>query len=659
MPFVFKIKLESTLRRVIVQEANDGKPDLTFEELDAKIRGMFQIPYSSRLVITYTDQDNEIVTMGDDLDLHDACIVQRINPLRMEVKVASAKLNLPDHKEALQTKSSQGTSVVEQTFMDAVKKLSKCSSTVPSQLLSGVVEGLMKVAKVEDVPRVFHNGVQCDGCGMTPLVGPRFKSIKQEGYDLCLSCFTEHRDQSDYQRIDKPIHPQRSHYHHPMHRGGMTRHPMFPSLALPAVKPLYPPRAPVWRHDHPGRRHVSCFRVNRVGQRSHRRLDSRFVQHVTIFDGTEVAVGTIFTKIWRLRNVGILPWPCATQLVCVGGDVLGSERPSMLEIPKHGLLCEEEIDASVDLVAPERPGRFVSYWRLMTPSGQKFGQRIWVLIQVVSKGEQSVQACHPSPLQSHQQLEEREGHKGLDQPVLLMDCVIDNKAVVTANISRDGASSIKDSLISSIINPEASFLLAASTSNDGLSSVKESMHELSLPIQQDTETATDFDVVKSEVGGFSLIESPGEISKDSTSGEMMIEPLPSSQHLAVPVNLEDSLAAMHLEQSQSTEFRPVVEECEFASDCQEDIILGMLNSMGFTQRTLNLELLRKNKNDMQGTVDDLVVASEWDHMLDDLEEMGFYDAEMNRRLLSKNNGSVKLVVKELLQMQSSWGESQG
>ena len=29
-----------------------------------------------------------------------------------------------------------------------------------------------------------HPGVNCDGCGMAPLTGPRFKSLTQVDYDL-------------------------------------------------------------------------------------------------------------------------------------------------------------------------------------------------------------------------------------------------------------------------------------------------------------------------------------------------------------------------------------------------------------------------------------------------------------------------------------------
>ena len=43
---------------------------------------------------------------------------------------------------------------------------------------------------------------------------------------------------------------------------------------------------------------------------------------------------------------------------------------------------ENELDVAVDFTAPEHPGRYISYWRMASPSGQKFGQRVWVLIQV-------------------------------------------------------------------------------------------------------------------------------------------------------------------------------------------------------------------------------------------------------------------------------------
>jgi hypothetical protein len=57
----------------------------------------------------------------------------------------------------------------------------------------------------------------------------------------------------------------------------------------------------------------------------------------------------------------------------------------VLQLPEHGLAPDDEVEVSVDLVAPERPGRYVSHWRLVAPAGPKFGHRVWVLIQVLLK----------------------------------------------------------------------------------------------------------------------------------------------------------------------------------------------------------------------------------------------------------------------------------
>eukprot|EP00250_Pteridium_aquilinum_P014097 c21778_g1_i1 orf=2-475(-) len=106
MAFVFKIKFQNTLRRLTIAEGEDGSLGLTFADLVSKICNMFQISCDGRLVITYTDEDNDVVTMGDDQDLHDACIVQRINPLRMHVKVGNYQSYCTTTGEAEPRKSS-------------------------------------------------------------------------------------------------------------------------------------------------------------------------------------------------------------------------------------------------------------------------------------------------------------------------------------------------------------------------------------------------------------------------------------------------------------------------------------------------------------------------------------------------------------------------
>ena len=55
-------------------------------------------------------------------------------------------------------------------------------------------------------------------------------------------------------------------------------------------------------------------------RRNKPKLDSRFILDVNVMDGTIMAPKTPFTKIWRMRNNGNLPWTHGTQLVWIGGD---------------------------------------------------------------------------------------------------------------------------------------------------------------------------------------------------------------------------------------------------------------------------------------------------------------------------------------------------
>merc|ERR1719240_703867 len=55
------------------------------------------------------------------------------------------------------------------------------------------------------------------------------------------------------------------------------------------------------------------------------KLAARFVRDVTIFEGTQMAPQTAFTKIWRLKNSREVPWPPGTRMLFVGGDQMSTE----------------------------------------------------------------------------------------------------------------------------------------------------------------------------------------------------------------------------------------------------------------------------------------------------------------------------------------------
>jgi len=64
------------------------------------------------------------------------------------------------------------------------------------------------------------------------------------------------------------------------------------------------------------------------------------------------------------------------------------------ELPKKSILSKEvkpneTIDISVDMVAPTTTGTYISYWRMLNPQGQLFGESMTVVI-VVTDGSTTV-----------------------------------------------------------------------------------------------------------------------------------------------------------------------------------------------------------------------------------------------------------------------------
>jgi next-to-BRCA1 protein 1 len=233
------------------------------------------------------------------------------------------------------------------------------------------------------VPPV-HNGVECDVCGTQPITGTRFKSVVKPDYDLCSACFAKEGNAKDYLRFDWPL--PLSSTNHRKFPTGSPYNPTAPSYSPSSpsycpTSPSYSPTGPMWSMPPYG----ATGPYSATGpMRSNPKMDSIFIQDVNILDNTIMSPNTPFTKIWRMKNNGTFVWPHGTQFVMIGGDIISDVTSAELEIPSTGFPIGKELDIAVEFTAPLLPGRYISYWRMALPSGQKFGQRVWVLIQVDS-----------------------------------------------------------------------------------------------------------------------------------------------------------------------------------------------------------------------------------------------------------------------------------
>ncbi|KAG0455414.1 hypothetical protein HPP92_024706 [Vanilla planifolia] len=705
---VIKVKYGDTLKRFT---AFVHQPTMIFEydmnKLRSKISNLFMIDHDAVLILTYTDEDGDIVALDNDEELHDAVIYQKLNPLKIHVKLKpssvsnSPSMSFPQLAAELNTVAKETLKSIPAPILgfltnachdvlqaassspaiaEVLKPLSnmhlvnvdtrtehnvflgpenRFPTTIPrinhagsaprdiqqmhepdnlsqksnprsadaiqdpntKQKSGNVRNDGIPVVAVEphftfpaevmpsDLPsapdfvhgsghfdnanafrghrlqhpygrfcsydgrtsRAFHRGVICDGCGMHPIMGPRYKSTVKDNYDLCIACFHDLGNEVEYTRIDSCLRfPKVFKHHNKLRSRSRLLRPPVPRDGLSSLLP---------------------------------KLESRFLGDVTVWDGTVMPPSSHFTKIWRMHNNGTAAWPLGSQLVWVGGDNLGAHISSELEIPETGFPVDAELDIAVDCVAPSSPGHYRSYWQLALPSGQKFGEHVWVVIQVVDHQPASAydfQAfLNPNTLPESSQTNHPFTIDVNSEP---MDCIPAEPA------------------------PPASSLLELA---------KPVSHNTSIPTQQAGSSASQ-----------PSNDHPNSSPKDSQPCLIEI-PASSSQDLYPLIEMPEDVIDIPSSSNPPENIHPP-SDALIEENPVEQTLLRELEEMGFKQDDLNKQVLRRNQYDLERSLEDLCDYSEWDPLLNELQEMGFVDRELNKKLLSKNGGSIKRVVLDLI-----------
>ncbi len=106
-------------------------------------------------------------------------------------------------------------------------------------------------------------------------------------------------------------------------------------------------------------------------------LRADFVADVTIPDGTALSASSSFVKTWRVKNSGC-GWDSGFTLVWTAGEQMGAASPVLVPLTAAGSV----VDLSVPMVAPATAGAHVGEWRLRSPNGTLFGNKLTVVINV-------------------------------------------------------------------------------------------------------------------------------------------------------------------------------------------------------------------------------------------------------------------------------------
>jgi len=411
-------------------------------------------------------------------------------------------------------------------------------------------------------PLGVHPGVTCDKTGQSPIVGPRY-NLKGHNYDLCEAEFLklDAAEQAKFVKIDPPCVPWRP----KCWRGGMG--------------------GPGGWHGHGGGHGgMGCHGPNPM----HGKLGARFVSDVSIFDGTQMAPGTQFTKIWRIKNIGEMAWPPGAKLLFVGGDQMSAELTVPIGDPDKMVMPGEEVDVAVDMVAPAQLGRYLGYWRLTGPHGRRrFGQRVWCHIQVVDPA--GAETVHDEKTIA-------------DEISTLMA-----KAAKSCPEDKDDADADVDSAARGA-EPGP----AESASPAGVQEFVESV----------VECASNCSSVASSAVSVRKEEVAASLEQPEKEAPAAVDETAAVGGKAPAAELTEEVATQLTDMGFEKKSVALIVEKNAEQEPPERLL--------------------------ESCTRDLVQLSEWDEMLSDLEEMGFADRELNTRLMVKNNGSVKRTVKDLV-----------
>lgn len=105
----------------------------------------------------------------------------------------------------------------------------------------------------------------------------------------------------------------------------------------------------------------------------------RFVRDITVPDGTQIAAGEKFDKVWLLLNAADCPWGPGYTIRLVDGEAMGA--PNIINV-RTRTEPDANFEARVSLVAPASPGVHRGVWQLHDLTGQPFGPELYLEIEV-------------------------------------------------------------------------------------------------------------------------------------------------------------------------------------------------------------------------------------------------------------------------------------
>jgi hypothetical protein len=121
--------------------------------------------------------------------------------------------------------------------------------------------------------------------------------------------------------------------------------------------------------------------------------DARFIEDLTLPDGTVVKPGAVLDKRWSVQNSGDCNWGPGYHLVRIGEDSLEGAN----EIALYPARAGSSAIWQVILSAPDESGDYLSRWQARNPDGRLFGDEVFLLVSVVEPTPTPTPEPSPTP----------------------------------------------------------------------------------------------------------------------------------------------------------------------------------------------------------------------------------------------------------------------
>lgn len=412
-PFVVKASLGGEIRRITFAGTS-------FQLLQEQVANLFGIEKDKQVVLKYKDNEGDLVTMSSDVELAEAVRWMENNMLRLEI---GDKPTAPPMVGAFHPSTAPPFAPVLGHGVPAPVPPPVPIPAPPPNLYPAIPPHASPFG-AHPHPHGPHPHPQGP-----PHIPPFAPAYFQQGFNPGFA----------------PPFP----HHHP-HHGPGPHGPYGFRRREDFLKHMKKMKKEQWKQVKKGmsaeekkafyeqnKAEMKLWKKGRYGMEDDHKegskLVARHVKDVTVVDGTEFPPNTPFTKTWKIRNEGVA-WPAGCRLMYISkkcGDMMGATE--FVNLPTEGpVQPNEEIDLSVNLVSPSESGRYVGFWRLVTPEGKKFGQRFWTSIVVTgsSSDEGRERSCEKYEAKADRILASGYAVKKKNVMKLLMKCDGDEEKVM-------------------------------------------------------------------------------------------------------------------------------------------------------------------------------------------------------------------------------------